>query len=642
MARKERGKRGLPFVAFLFCLGAAVSTSMAADSAGQIDPRRADEIAAFMSERPFAFGPPISDRAAWAALGRQRELRTAIAMAEADMDRPLPELSDDLFLEFSRTGNRADYEREYFDRTGRLTPLVIAECIEQHRRFIPAIENLVLALAAQKTWMLPAHDGGLKNFHGEEIDIDLFSSALACDLAEADHLLGDELSARTRRIIQDNLRRRVLDPFRDMVTGGRPPNWWLTGQNNWNAVCQANVLGAALASLPDRHDRAIFAAAAERDSLNYLRGFASDGFCVEGLGYWNYGFGNYIRLCEMLYQSTAGKVDCFNRPKVGAIAAFPRALEIMPGIYPAYGDVHLDAQPWPPLVDFVDRRFGLPGAASGQSSVLSKSLGGSLAETLMFSCVNSASDRPVVASQAPALRSWFSDAQVLTCRPLPGPEPQMGVSIKGGRNGVSHGHDDLGSFVLVVGDQALLVDPGTEIYTARTFSKNRYQSKVINSFGHNVPTVAGELQISTSRAQVKILERNFAEATSSVSMDLTSAYPAPELKELRRDFLFDHRGETLTIQDTAEFSTPQTLGVTFVTFGHWRRVSATQLLVWQHHRAVEIDLDADGRDLAITSEEIDEDLPEKVKPTRIAVQVKIPARWIALKAAFHVSHAPTD
>lgn len=605
----------------------------------RIDPQRVDQIAAMMSDGPFAFGRPIGDRAAWETLP---SLRAAIAIAEKDVDKPLPELTDDLFLEFSRTGNRTDYEKAYFDRTGRLTPLVVAECIEHQGRFIGAIERLVAAFAEQKTWMLPAHDGGLKNFHGQAADIDLFSSALACDLAEAKYLLGDELSAQTRQTIDENVRRRVLDPFREMVTGKRTPNWWLTSDINWNAVCLANVTGAALASLPDRQDRALFAAAAEQLSLNYLHGFGDDGYCVEGLGYWNYGFGNYIRLCELLYQSSGGKIDCFNRDKVKAIAEFPTGLEIINGVYPAYGDAHLDVRPWSPLVDFVNRRFGLPGSTSPPLGVISTSLGGSLDETVMFSFANSASDKAGLASLAMPMRSWFEDAQVLTCRPMAELEsaPAMGVSIKGGRNGVSHGHDDLGSFVLVVGDQPLILDPGAEVYTARTFSKNRYQSKVINSFGHNVPVVAGKLQISTAAAAAKILQKNFGETTSSISMDLRSAYAVPELKKLQRDFSFDHLSGAMTIRDEAEFSSPQSFGITFVTFGQWKQISPTQILVWQKQSAVEIDLHGGGPELKIGAEEIDEDLPTKTKPTRITVELRTPSQRVDMTEDFHVAAPP--
>ena len=598
--------------------------------AADVDPKRVDEISGMLSDDVFAFGPKIADRVAWDELGRNPAIHATIARAERLVGEPIAPLPDVLFLEFSKTGNRVDYERVYFDRTGRLTPLVIAECIEHRGRFVAAIEQLVAAFDEQKTWMLPAHDPSLKNFRGMARDIDLFSSALACDLANAAWLLGDSLDATTRDQIDRNVRGRVLDPFREMVTGKRKPIWWISGTNNWNAVCLANVLGTALATLPDRHDRAVFAAAGERDSLNYLDGFAADGYCVEGLGYWNYGFGNYVRLCELLYRATGGQVDCFNREKVKAIAGFPARLSIADGVFPAYGDVHLDAQPTPALVDFVDRRFQLPGASAAWNGEVSTSLGGSLGETLMMCCPNSATGRPAVPSVAAGLRDWFADAQVLTCRPGLGDAAALGVSIKGGRNGVNHGHDDLGSFVVVVGKTPLLVDPGTEVYTARTFSKDRFKSKVINSFGHNVPLVAGQLQISTSRAEVKIMNRDFSDSADTLAMDLTTVYAVPQLTSLKRTFTYDRgAGGSLMVQDECRFASPEAFGIQFITFGQWKQTSPTQLLVWQGNQTVQIDFDASG-DLKIGSQPIDEDLPGKQRPNHISVDLKTPATMAKL------------
>ncbi|MGD0461893.1 MAG: heparinase II/III family protein [Tepidisphaeraceae bacterium] len=619
----------------------AAGRTFAADVRVVVDAKRVDAIAAMLPDGVFAFGPRIGDRDAWEKLARQPELRATIAMAQALASEPIPPLTDDLYLEFSRTGNRQDYEKAYFDRAARIAPLVVAECIERRGRFVPAIEKLVAAFDEQKIWMLPAHDGKLENFRGQARDIDLFSSALACNLANAGYVLGDTLSPRTREQIDRNVRRRVLDPFRDMVTGKRQPNVWITLKNNWNAVCLDNVLGAALATLPDKHDRAVFAAAAEQDSTHYLEGFASDGYCVEGLGYWNYGFGNYMRLCESLYQATGGQVDCFTRQKVRAIAEFPHKLMIADGVYPAYGDAHLDFKPSPPLVDFLARRFALPGATAVQSGALSTDVGGSLAETLMLSCPNSATGKGPVAPAEAAARDWFPDAQVLTCRPGSNHHATLAVSIKGGRNGVSHGHDDLGSFVLVVGNIPVLVDPGAEVYTARTFSEDRYKSTLINSFGHNVPFVAGKLQISTPSAQVKILKTDFGDPIDTLAMDLTSAYAAPELTQLHRTFTYDRtESGSLTVEDECHFSSPASFGVQFITFGHWKQTSPTQLLVWQDDRAVRIDFDAHGKGLIVRSQPIEEDLPGAQRPTHISVDLDAPTMDVTLKSVMRPDSPP--
>jgi hypothetical protein len=608
----------------------------AEDARTDVDPKRVAEIAGMLSDGLFAFGPKIGDRAAWGELAKKSELRVTIATAEQAATRPIPDLPDELFLEYSRDGNRENYQNKYFDRTNRVEPLVIAECIENRGRFIAAIEKLVAAFDSQKTWMLPAHDGQLRNFHGKARDIDLFSSALACDLASAEYLLGDSLDVATREMIDRNVRQRVLDPFREMVTGKRTPNGWLRVTNNWNAVCLGNVLGTALATLSDRDDRAIFAAAAEKDSMYYLSGFDTDGYCVEGLGYWNYGFGHYIRLCELLYRATNGKLDCFSRAKVKEIAGYPQRFMIADGVYPPYGDAHPGVKPWKPLVDFVDRRFGLASPTVGAAAAMSSALPASLTDELMMACPNSAATSAALPSSSPALRNWFDKAGVLTCRP--GARGGiMGVSIKGGRNGVSHGHDDLGSFVLAVDKTLVLTDPGSEVYTARTFGANRYRSNVINSFGHSVPLVAGQLQISAAWAQAKIVKVDFSDDVDTITMDLTSAYVVPGLRWLQRTFVYDRRqGGFLTIEDECHFNTPQAFGIQYITFGGFEFPSANELVVQENSAMVRIGLDAGAAVLKIGAVSIHEDLPDKGTPVHISVDFAQPATDFRLKSTIRV------
>ena len=83
--------------------------------------------------------------------------------------------------------------------------------------------------------------------------------------------------------------------------------WWLTTTNNWNAVCLAGVTIAATAMIDDRHERAFYLAAAEKYIRNFLDGFTADGYCSEGLGYWNYGFGHFLLLAESLSSGDRGK-----------------------------------------------------------------------------------------------------------------------------------------------------------------------------------------------------------------------------------------------------------------------------------------------------------------------------------------------
>ena len=275
--------------------------------------------------------------------------------------------------------------------------------------------------------------------------------------------------------------------------------------------------------------------------------------------------------------------------------------------------------------------------------VLGTSVGGNLSETLMFFSLNSATGKSAAAPAKITARDWFPDAEVLTCRPGPNHNATLAISIKGGHNGVSHGHDDIGSFVLVVGKTPLLVDPGAEVYTARTFSKDRYKSALLNSFGHNVPFVAGMLQTSTASAQAKIVTSNFSDPIDTLTMDLTSAYPVPELTQLRRIFTYDRRESgSLTVEDQCHFSKSASFGIQFITFGQWKQTSPTQLIVWQNDQAVKIDFDADGKELIISSQSIEEDLPGKERPTHISVDLKSPAMDVMLKSVMQPDSPPAQ
>jgi hypothetical protein len=120
---------------------------------------------------------------------------------------------------------------------------------------------------------MPAHDRSLTNFKETSVDIDLGSSMLAWSLATADYLLADKLSTDTRQLIHDNLEKRIFKPYENMVQGKRKKNWWMTGTNNWNAVCLGSVTGPALAVVESPRRRALFIAAAEKYSKNFLKGF---------------------------------------------------------------------------------------------------------------------------------------------------------------------------------------------------------------------------------------------------------------------------------------------------------------------------------------------------------------------------------
>lgn len=590
-------------------------------------------IAAMLPEKPTGFGEPITDRSAWNKLARNDSFKEVISEAQTLLSEPIPDQPDDLFLDFSRTGNRTRWQRVSGLRRGRVQTFVLAECLENQGRFLPAFEEIVRVLCSERTWVMPAHDAKLANFNGTSIDIDLGSSMLAWSLASADYLLGDKLSPEVRRLLHENLNRRIFGPYQDMVLGKREKNWWLTGTNNWNAVCLAGVTGSALAVIDSPRDRAFFILAAENYSKHFLEGFTDDGYCSEGLGYWNYGFGYYVMLSEMIYQATNGKVDLLEAPKVKQAARFGSEIEIINGVYPAFADCSINAQPGSRLMYYLSRRFSM-GLRSWEK-IDSVSPSSSLYECMMYSFANSASATPLAerASQGPGIRSWFDQAGILVCRPGPNSASSLGVALKGGHNQEHHNHNDVGSFVVVLGDKPLLLDPGGEVYTARTFSSRRYESNVLNSFGHPVPVVAGKLQRTGSQARGRVVRHDFTDDTDTLVLDISSAYDVAELKKLERKFVYRRLdGGSLTVTDEVAFSRPCDFGTALITFNQWKKLSASSLVIYDQKEALRVEIAVSGADpsaglktgFEIRPETIQEDLSGRKKPARLGINLTQP------------------
>jgi len=516
-----------------------------------------------------------------------------VANAEKLLDQPIPELTDDLFLDFSRTGNRTRCQRVLSQRQGRYPALVLAECIENRGRFLPAIEESIRACCGDKTWVMPAHDRSLRNFNGATVEIDLRVANEAWNLATVHYWLGDKLSPEVRKLIRDQLERRTFTPFEGMVTGDKSRMWWLTGTNNWNAVCLAGVTGSALAMIESPRRRAKFIAAAERYVQNFLRGFTPDGYCSEGVGYWNYGFGHYTMLAETVYQATGGGVDMFADPRVKQDAWFGPRMEILPGIYPAFADCSVGSRPHLPLMAFLSRRYkmGLKEVEQ-QGLLLDVGPSGRLFELGLFGFPNSASATPAVEGSArPALRDWFPDAGALIARPTPGSKHALA----------------------------------------------RYDSGVLNSLGHPVPLAAGKLQRSGRSAAGKLLKTEFTEETDTVVFDIRSAYDVKELKKLVRTFVFSRKGQgSLTVTDEVEFDSPQSFGTALITFDDWKRPARDRLLVGDGDDKVVVEIDTGGAAFELKPVEIKEDVRSPRLPKRLGIDLTEPVT----KATVRLTIAP--
>jgi hypothetical protein len=263
------------------------------------------------------------DRAVWPSLTRKRASARlkqrakrmgawqALSKALAERD-PIPALTRSLYREFQRTGVRANCDRFMRAFVGRIQQEALAVWLEHPKADLDALQDRICAVCDWPTWIMTAH---------EYCAVDLGSSAIGRLLAELGWMLGRRLEPEVMDRMDARIRERILEPAWDH----RRIDGWATGENNWNHVCNANLITTALYRIRDARTLAAYLHPVIQRMDYALQGFADDGGCREGPSYWNYGFGHYLDAAVVLHQRTGGRLNLMADAKVERICRYPLA-----------------------------------------------------------------------------------------------------------------------------------------------------------------------------------------------------------------------------------------------------------------------------------------------------------------------------
>ena len=223
-------------------------------------------------------------------------------------------LSYSKYRKFQLTGNRSEYEQEYFNRRLRLALRVIFYLIDEKEEDLEAVQDIIWAICGEYAWSVPAHISREKNSGGRVTFVDLFASETAFTLAEISAVLGDKLDEQIKERIRYEVERRVAAPFLQRTF------WWEKAKHNWASVCAGYVGGTFLYLFPELFERV--RGRIEGAMESFLSGFSDDGACLEGVSYWNYGFGMFCFYYELLGEREPEALKIFQREKVRQIALF--------------------------------------------------------------------------------------------------------------------------------------------------------------------------------------------------------------------------------------------------------------------------------------------------------------------------------
>jgi hypothetical protein len=454
--------------------------------------------------------PPADDRAAWSGLA-------AGVRAGRGEPWPQPLLSD--YARYWRDGNRTAYEDPAARLRDRTAGAVLAAAVTGAVADLDEAADGLYLLCEQSTWCWAAHETFAAE-RGRVVPdpdrpyLDLGAAETAGLLAWADLVLGAALDRRVpglRERVRREVRRRVLDPFRD----DRRWHWLgLDGHlHNWNPWIHGHVLAATLFLAPDPVVVDLVVDGLDR----YLAAQPADGGCDEGYAYWWNGPARLAEALQLLDWATGGRLHPWDLPPLAELARYPQRVDLGGGWAVNVGDGPArpdPAQPWHVL-----HRWGIAcGArdvaeyaashAGGQSAGLGRALIG-----LHDPAWRAATPAPVALPE----RSWLPDVQLLVCREPGG----LALAVKGGHNDENHNHNDVGSYIVAVDGVPAVIDLGQPTYTAISFTDRRYEQWVTRGGWHNLPVIGGHEQAPGRAFRATGVHAD----GDALHLDLSGAYP---------------------------------------------------------------------------------------------------------------------
>ena len=594
----------------------------------QLSRERIVQIASWLPERPVGIGPRAGERGVWERLAMSPDAREFITAAEKYLTEPRPELTEELYMEFLRNGNRTHYQTEKAKRLRRMLTIALAELLEFQGRFLPALKDELIALCEERSWVIPAHDPKLLNYNGTAPYAELSCSHICLEVAIIDWWFGELLGADLRQRLRDEVERRAFNAYLKVIRTGviTDYQWWTTYNSNWNPVCNNGIAGTALMFMPSREARAEVLAAAEQSMAFYSTGFTPDGYCSEGLAYWNYSFGNFLNLAETVLIATGGHLNFLENPLFQRVAAYGRDIQIEPGCSPAFADCGTKARLSENITSSIQRYY--PESVFEPVPPLDHPLLD--IQTMVLRVIG---DRPVAASPKAVVlppRSFFPNAGIYVGRS----DTRFGIACKMGNNDELHNHNDIGSFCIALNGHQYFLDPGNEIYTYRTFSERRYEGQMLNSFGHAVPVVAGRLQPEGRAVYGTFAHTEFTGERDTLVGDMTTAYPnVAELVSLKRTFVFDRKALSLTVRDEVEFRSPQSFETALVSYDKLEFPASDRIVASDENGSVTAQIAAEGGILRVSVGEIDN--PGAVNPKRVALTFAEPVLKAVITVVFH-------
>ena len=453
------------------------------------------------------------------------ERKKALAYADEALSEPFPALTATMYLRFVRDGNRSEYDGASARRRRAVASLLLGVMAGESERYADKLADTVWATLEDTSWVIPAHNVSRPyvylaktlpdSYDGDPPEIDLVSAETGALLSLVYIYAKDVLDGVSDVICERvayEINRRIIRPYLDHEMR------WITGFiNNWVPWIVSNVLICASVFSEKETLSALLSRSARYLDI-FVATYGDDGGCNEGCSYWNAAVATLFDASEILYEIT-GDDAVFSKPGFLRMAEFAFDMCISPEAtrFVNFADCS------PRL--FYDRRLLSRMAdrfASEKLRILSRSLGDpptSAPGTMLYRYFKSLT-QPMperVSAAMPDGDAVYPDLEVAVLR-----RGGFFLAAKGGHNRESHNHNDIGSLILYLDGEPVLIDAGVGTYKKATFSKERYTLWTMQSSYHNLPEINGTMQKDGAEYRAD----GFSCEDGTVRISYAGAYPA--------------------------------------------------------------------------------------------------------------------
>ena len=355
------------------------------------------------------------------------------------------------------------------------------------------------------------------------------------------------LSPQERLTIRQAIVTKGLDPG---ITGLSSNGKLLRLHNNWVQVCNGGLTLGALAIADEEKSKAAEVIGLTRAPMTKIMElFAPDGGFEEGPTYWNYA--TIYNVCYLAALESALGTDFGLSQAAGfANTGNYRMQTIGPaGKFANFGDASEDISSAPQML-WLARKFNRPEYALHEHELTSPAAPNAKHQKpSRFSIMELLWHQPAIGSMETAglpAGAKFDRIAAAFIRGARGNANAVYVGFKGGSSRSSHGHLDLGTFILDAFGQRWAIDLGPDSYgLPGYFGSQRWSYYRMRTEGHNTLTINN--QNEDLKAEAPLTAFSTAAGRSFAVADLKATYPG-SLADWQRGIMLLNRRQVL-LQD---------------------------------------------------------------------------------------------